>query len=70
MPSSRRSGHVQEVSRFRTSALPSEIQRVAPSTTSAHECEWPREQLPKEIRELIVGAQRLRNDNLLVFFDC
>ena len=34
------------------------------------ECGWQREQLPKEIRELVLDDQRLRNDICWSVFDC
>ncbi|MGE5334947.1 MAG: putative immunity protein [Nitrososphaerota archaeon] len=34
------------------------------------ECYWQREQLPKEIRELVLDDQRLRNDVCWHVFDC
>jgi len=34
------------------------------------ECRWQREQLPDEIRELVLDDQRLRNDSCWSVFDC
>ena len=34
------------------------------------ECRWQREQLPEEIRELVLDDQRLRNDICWLVFDC
>ncbi len=34
------------------------------------ECRWQREQLPEEIRELVLDDQRLRNDLCWGVFDC
>ena len=34
------------------------------------ECQWQREQLPSEIRELVLDDQRLRNKNCWFLFDC
>ena len=34
------------------------------------ECQWQREQLPVEIRELVLADQRLRNDVCWRVFDC
>jgi len=34
------------------------------------ECQWQREQLPSEIRELVLDDQRLRNDVCWHVFDC
>lgn len=34
------------------------------------ECHWQREQLPREIRELVLDDQRLRNDVCWHVFDC
>lgn len=34
------------------------------------ECQWQREQLPDEIRELVLDDQRLRNDICWHAFDC
>jgi len=34
------------------------------------ECQWQREQLPNEIRELVLDDQRLRNDVCWSVFDC
>ena len=34
------------------------------------ECAWQREQLPDEIRELVLDDQRLRNELCWFVFDC
>ena len=34
------------------------------------ECEWQRDQLPPEVRELVLDDQRLRNDKCWFVFDC
>ena len=34
------------------------------------ECRWQREQLPEEIRELVLDDQRLRNEICWLVFDC
>jgi hypothetical protein len=34
------------------------------------ECRWQRDQLPEEIRELVLDDQRLRNDICWSVFDC
>ncbi len=34
------------------------------------ECRWQRERLPREIRELVVDDQRIRNDLCWSVFDC
>jgi hypothetical protein len=34
------------------------------------ECSWQRDQLPSEIRELVLDDQRLRNDLCWFIFDC
>ena len=34
------------------------------------ECQWQRDQLPEEIRELVLDDQRLRNDICWSVFDC
>jgi immunity protein 5 of polymorphic toxin system len=34
------------------------------------ECRWQREQLPAEVRELVLDDQRLRNDICWFVFDC
>ncbi|RQX59401.1 hypothetical protein DLJ57_02725, partial [Micromonospora chalcea] len=34
------------------------------------ECRWQRDQLPAEIRELVLDDQRLRNDICWSVFDC
>ncbi len=34
------------------------------------ECQWQREQLPDEIRELVLDDQRLRNEYCWFVFDC
>lgn len=34
------------------------------------ECQWQREQLPSEIRELVLDDQRLRNEKCWSLFDC
>ena len=41
------------------------------STTAGRcECRWQRDQLPEEIRELVLDDQRLRNDLCWSVFDC
>lgn len=37
---------------------------------SRQECRWQREQLPDEIRELVLDDQRLRNEACWSVFDC
>jgi hypothetical protein len=44
-----------------------EGQRVAAGRL---ECQWQRDQLPAEIRELVLDDQRLRNDICWSVFDC
>jgi hypothetical protein len=34
------------------------------------ECEWQREQLPREIRDLVLDDQKLRNEICWFVFDC
>jgi hypothetical protein len=34
------------------------------------ECRWQRDQLPSEIRELVLDDQRLRNELCWLVFDC
>src|SRR5205085_4652193 len=34
------------------------------------ECQWQRDQLPSQIRELVLDDQRLRNDKCWSVFDC
>lgn len=34
------------------------------------ECRWQRAQLPRQIRELVLDDQRLRNDKCWFAFDC
>jgi len=34
------------------------------------ECRWQRDQIPEEIRELVLDDQRLRNDICWSVFDC
>jgi hypothetical protein len=34
------------------------------------ECQWQRAQLPREIRELVLDDQRLRNELCWFAFDC
>ena len=34
------------------------------------ECQWQRDRLPEEIRELVLDDQRLRNDICWSVFDC
>jgi hypothetical protein len=50
------------------------VQAVAPGGNGASagrlECRWQREQLPDEIRELVLDDQRLRNDICWSAFDC
>ncbi|TQN27578.1 hypothetical protein FHX37_4299 [Haloactinospora alba] len=48
---------------------------AAPEGTSQNEarrleCQWQRDQLPEEIRELVLDDQRLRNDICWSVFDC
>ena len=38
--------------------------------TGQRECQWQRAQLPREIRELVLDDQRLRNDKCWFAFDC
>jgi hypothetical protein len=49
--------------------------RVAAPEAESHEagrleCQWQREQLPVEIRELVLDDQRLRNELCWFAFDC
>jgi hypothetical protein len=50
------------------------IRAAAPAGEAEHagrrECQWQREQLPDEIRELVLDDQRLRNDICWRVFDC
>ncbi len=39
-------------------------------STGRLECRWQREQLPDEIRELVLEDQRLRNEICWSVFDC
>jgi hypothetical protein len=48
-------------------AAASEDERVE---VGRHECRWQREQLPAEIRELVLDDQRLRNKVCWSVFDC
>jgi hypothetical protein len=41
-----------------------------PERAGRIECRWQREQLPEEIRELVLDNQRLRNDICWSVFDC
>jgi hypothetical protein len=34
------------------------------------ECQWQRDQLPEEIKELVIDDERLRNDACWYAFDC
>jgi hypothetical protein len=34
------------------------------------ECQWQRAQIPREIRELVLDDQKLRNDKCWSLFDC
>ena len=38
--------------------------------TGRLECQWQREQLPDEIRDLVLDDQRLRNEICWFIFDC
>lgn len=38
--------------------------------TGRRECQWQREQLPEEIRELVLDDQRLRNELCWSVFEC
>ncbi len=40
------------------------------NTAGLFECQWQREQLPEEIRELVLDDERLRNDICWSAFDC
>ena len=40
------------------------------TTPAAVECRWQRDQLPDEIRELVLDDQRLRNELCWYAFDC
>jgi hypothetical protein len=46
--------------------------RAAPGRDDAGrlECQWQRAQLPKQIRELVLDDQRLRNELCWFVFDC
>ena len=50
------------------------VQAAAPEDereqASRLECQWQREQLPNEIRELVLDDQRIRNDVCWSVFDC
>lgn len=50
------------------------IQAAAPKgerdAAGRRECQWQREQLPEEIRELVLDDQRLRNDICWSVFTC
>ncbi|MGH2482209.1 MAG: putative immunity protein [Ktedonobacteraceae bacterium] len=50
------------------------VQAAAPEVereqAGHQECRWQREQLPNEIRELVLDDQRLRNDACWSVFDC
>ncbi len=50
------------------------VQAAAPEGESEQagrqECQWQREQLPDEIRELVLDDQRLRNHACWFVFDC
>ncbi|WP_376795139.1 putative immunity protein [Thermogemmatispora sp.] len=50
------------------------VQAAAPADQQEQarrrECQWQREQLPSEIRELVLDDQRLRNDVCWYVFDC
>ncbi len=50
------------------------VRAAAPADAAAEagraECRWQREQLPDEIRELVLDDQRLRNDICWSAFDC
>ena len=50
------------------------VQAAATQGARAHagryECQWQRDQLPEEIRSLVLDDQRLRNDICWSVFDC
>ena len=50
------------------------VRAAAPTDASEaagrRECQWQRDQLPAEIRELVLDDQRLRNDICWSVFDC
>jgi hypothetical protein len=48
------------------------VQAAAPEDENAGraECRWQRQQLPEEIRELVLDDQRLRNDICWSVFEC
>lgn len=50
------------------------VRAAAPHGEEEHagrlECQWQRDQLPDEIRELVLDDQRLRNDICWGVFDC
>ena len=41
-----------------------------PEAAGRLECRWQRDQLPDEIRELVLDDQRLRNELCWFAFDC
>jgi hypothetical protein len=50
------------------------VQAASPKTEREHagrqECQWQRDQLPDQIRELVLDDQRLRNAACWFVFDC
>ncbi len=46
------------------------VPKADADTAGRRECSWQREQLPEQIRELVLDDQRLRNDICWRVFDC
>ena len=46
------------------------VRAAAGDTVGRDECRWQRDQLPDEIRELVLDDQRLRNEICWSVFDC
>jgi hypothetical protein len=51
-------------------AAPGDASEAVASEAGRAECRWQREQLPTEIRDLVLDDQRLRNELCWLVFDC
>lgn len=51
-------------------AVRGSVPRAEAESAGKGECTWQREQLPDEIRDLVLDDQRLRNDICWHVFDC
>lgn len=51
-------------------AVRAAVPKTEAEQAGRRECQWQREQLPEEIRELVLDDQRLRNEICWLVFDC